>query len=141
MARVTHCLLMAHSARFLKRVKGHPRLWPNTPELIIPAPTIPTKPVSVLPSGWASPRGADISIPFSVTRTSIGQQVPVYTDYKNGRSRMITIIRKVTGNVDALVEELRRITGGAEVTARLGRVEIEGDRAKEVKTWLMSIGF
>ena len=65
----------------------------------------------------------------------------MYTDYKNGRSRKLTVIRRVSGNVDALVEELRRVTGGAEVIARLGRVEIEGDRAKEVKTWLMAIGF
>ena len=139
--RFTQALELAHSARFLKRMRGHPRLWPQVPEIELPSPSIPTKPVAVLPSGWASPRGAEKSIPFTVTRTTIGQQVPVYTDYKNGRSRKLTVIRHVSGNVDALVEELRRVTGGAEVIARLGRVEIEGDRAKEVKTWLMAIGF
>jgi large subunit ribosomal protein L49 len=139
--RFTLALQFAHSARFLKRMRGHPRLWPQEPEIELASPVIPTKPVAVLPSGWASPRGADVSVPFSVARTAIGQQVPVYTDYKNGRSRKLTVIRRVSGNVDALVEELRRVTGGAEVTARLGRVEIEGDRAKEVKTWLMAIGF
>ena len=36
--------------------------------------------------------------------------------------------------------ELRRLTGGASVVARPGRIEIEGDRCREVKAWLMSLG-
>jgi large subunit ribosomal protein L49 len=76
-----------------------------------------------------------------VERTTAGRQLPVYTDYKNGRSRTLTLVRKVSGDVPFLVEELRRVTGGAAVAAKLGRVEIEGDRAKEVRAWLAGLGF
>lgn len=94
----------------------------------------------------ANGRSADVvdlfcCSPPQVSRTSKGQQIPVYTDFKNGRTRQLTVIRRITGNVDALREELRKVTGGAAVSVRPGRVEVEGDRSKELKTWLMGLGF
>jgi large subunit ribosomal protein L49 len=76
-----------------------------------------------------------------VERTTIGRSLPVYTDFKNGRTRSLTVVRHVRGNAGALVEELRRVTGGAEVTARPGRIEVEGNKAAEIKTWLAGLGF
>jgi large subunit ribosomal protein L49 len=76
-----------------------------------------------------------------VLRTSKGAQVPVYTDYKNGRTRSLTIIRKITGDTAALAREVVRVTGGAAVAVHPGRVEVEGDRSKQLKMWLMGLGF
>ena len=53
----------------------------------------------------------------------------------------MTVVRRVGGNVNVLVDELRRVTGGASVEARLGRIEVEGNKAREIKTWLAGIGF
>jgi large subunit ribosomal protein L49 len=78
---------------------------------------------------------------MQVHRTTKGKQIPIYTDFKNGRTRELTILRRGTGNVEALREELRRVTGGAEVHVRPGRIEVEGNRSKELKTWLMGLGF
>jgi len=38
-------------------------------------------------------------------------------------------------------EEIRRITGGANVDIHPGRLEIEGNRSKEIKLWLAGLGF
>ena len=39
------------------------------------------------------------SVPFNVRR-SRSNNLPVYLDYKNGRARIITIIRNVEGNLE-----------------------------------------
>lgn len=79
--------------------------------------------------------------PSQVSRTTLGKQVPVYTEFKNGRTRRLTVVRRVTGSEAALARELYRVTGGATITVHAGRVEVEGDRSKELKTWLMGLGF
>jgi large subunit ribosomal protein L49 len=142
--------LLAHSQRQLRRARGHPRTWPAAPDVAVPAPALAPPPAAAaapllaraLPSGWAPPlpAAATAALPFHVARTTLGRQVPVYSEYKNGRSRRLTLVRRVSGDAEALVEELRRVTGGASVVARPGRIEIEGDRCREVKNWLMSLG-
>jgi large subunit ribosomal protein L49 len=79
--------------------------------------------------------------PLQVDRTTVGRSLPVYTDFKNGRTRSLTVVRHVRGDAAAFAEELRRVTGGAEVVVRPGRVEVEGNKAAEVKTWLAGLGF
>ncbi len=76
-----------------------------------------------------------------ITRTTVGKQLPVYIDIKNGRTRLLTVVRKVGGSEGALADELRRVTGGARVELRPGRVEVEGNKVAEVKTWLAGLGF
>jgi large subunit ribosomal protein L49 len=76
-----------------------------------------------------------------VLRTSKGGQIPVYSDFKNGRTRELTIVRRVSGDVHALARELYRVTGGAKVAVHPGRLEVEGARTRELRTWLMGLGF
>jgi len=76
-----------------------------------------------------------------VTRTTKGNQIPVYTDFKNGRTRELTVVRRIEGDAAALAKELYRVTGGAAVEVRPGRVEVAGGRAKEIKSWLAGLGF
>lgn len=40
-----------------------------------------------------------------VSRTAKGKQLPVYTDYKNGRTRVLTVVRKVAGDVEVRLSE------------------------------------
>jgi large subunit ribosomal protein L49 len=132
-----------HSKSFLKRKMGHPASRPQRPAPAdVEPPRIPTQPVCATASGWAPPSGASTaSLPFQVRRTLVGNQLPVYRDYLNGRTRTMTIIRKVEGDAQALAEEVVRVTGGASVTVRPGRVEVEGDRADQLKLWLGGVGF
>lgn len=78
---------------------------------------------------------------LQVSRTPKGNQIPVYTEFKNGRTRELTIVRRISGDVKALAAEIGRVTGGAHVNVTLGGLEIEGNRSKEIKYWLMSLGF
>ena len=50
-------------------------------------------------------------LPFSVTRTPVGKQLPVYTDYKNGRTRVVTLLRKYEGDETVLADEVQRVCG------------------------------
>ena len=78
---------------------------------------------------------------MQVLRTAKSNMIPVYTDFKNGRTRELTIVRRVTGDVDALAAELGRVTGGARVAVRPGRIEVTGSRAPELRAWLAGLGF
>lgn len=59
-----------HSQRTLKRMRGHPRVWPEATADDVPAvepPVYPVQPVSPLPSGWAPPSGnVPPGLPFRV---------------------------------------------------------------------------
>jgi hypothetical protein len=52
------------------------------------------------PSGWRPPiKELHEHLPYRVERV---QQVnlPVYTDYRNGRTRKLTILRKINGDIE-----------------------------------------
>lgn len=49
-------------------------------------------------TGQPAPPGSKADIPFRVTRTK-SRNLPVYLDYKNGQTRVLTLIRKIDGNV------------------------------------------
>ncbi len=78
---------------------------------------------------------------MQITRTSKGKQLPVYSDIRNGGTRTITVVRRVTGDTQFLAEELRRLTGGAEVEVKIGKVEVEGNRVAHIRNWLGGLGF
>ena len=67
--------------------------------------------------------------------------LPVYTDFKNGGSRIVTVVRRYTGDARALAAELGRVLGGRPVAVCNGRLEVEGNHAAQVKTWLAGLGF
>ncbi|KDN37945.1 hypothetical protein K437DRAFT_259598 [Tilletiaria anomala UBC 951] len=51
--------------------------------------------------------GSGVS-PYTVERCGpSGSSLPVYTEYKNNRSRVFTIVRKVSGDVDALKRDMQ----------------------------------
>ena len=38
---------------------------------------------------------------WQVARTEFGKQLPIYSDFRNGRTRKVTILRKIDGDVEA----------------------------------------
>jgi len=97
-------------------------------------------PKSDKPSGWLEPLGNTEHLPFKVFRTK-SHQLPVYTDFKYGGARVITILRKYAGNTKELKEELSRLLGGAEILERPGRFEVKGNYVSDIKLWLKKLGF
>jgi large subunit ribosomal protein L49 len=77
--------------------------------------------------------------PFRVARSRMGN-FPIYTDIRNGGSKVVTILRKYTGDVPALASELEAVTG-KEVTAYHGRLEVRGRHAPVIAEWLGKLGF
>ena len=67
--------------------------------------------------------------------------MPVYTDYKIGGMKKVTIVRKLTGDIDEFKNELRKITSNSTIEEKVGRVEISGLHSEKVKLWLRRLGF
>lgn len=78
--------------------------------------------------------------PFHVFRSRMGN-LPIYTDWRGGgRTRMVTILRKYSGDVNALKREVERV---CEARADLfhGRMEVKGNHREKLGKWLSNLGF
>jgi large subunit ribosomal protein L49 len=137
------------SNRQIRRRLGHParqrvlsRL-PQEEKEIPPLKYEPTYvPEKVSYNGWApAPEEPLPNLPFHVKRTAVGLQLPVYRDYRNGRTRVLTILRRYRGDEEELRSEMSKVCEGKEVVIRPGRLEVSGDYSHEVKKWLTGLGF
>lgn len=125
---------LSSAARLVKRPKWEP---PNS----LKYPLMEIDASIVRPSQWAPPMGGYDSLPFRIFRTTKGKQIPVYTDYKNGRSRCLTLVRRFRGDVRELAEEMSRVCDNRPVAIRPGRVEVVGNYRGRVSEWLQRLGF
>ncbi|KAI9480882.1 MAG: mitochondrial large subunit ribosomal protein-domain-containing protein [Benjaminiella poitrasii] len=83
------------------------------------------------------------SVPaYSVART-VNKGLPVYSDYKNGGTRLLTVIRKVQGDSTALMKDISTDFPEAvvRINPRTQHVIIKGHHVNEVKEWLIHKGF
>uniref|UniRef100_A0A7S2I3X0 Large ribosomal subunit protein mL49 n=1 Tax=Helicotheca tamesis TaxID=374047 RepID=A0A7S2I3X0_9STRA len=154
-----------HSSRQINRLfKKHPanervatRLGQVREQLPPPTPKYP--PIfepRVLSNGWSKPPSQEDfdmpEYPFKVERTrnkpndAIGF-LPVYSKVRIGGTKKTTVIKKVSGDVDAFLTELRGTLGLSAndndvVRIRTGgAIEVNGNRTREVKEWLAGLGF
>ncbi|KAL9652305.1 hypothetical protein ABK040_011963 [Willaertia magna] len=80
-------------------------------------------------------------LPYHVSRSKFGQ-LPIYLDYKNGRTKVITIVRKIKGDVEKLKEDIKRITGEEEIVLRAGNnIEVKGNHSRILRLYLRGVGF
>jgi large subunit ribosomal protein L49 len=81
---------------------------------------------------------------YFVHRT-VSRALPVYTDYRNGRTRRLTIIRKVDGDAQQLradlIKELEIPQEHVTVNKLNGHVTVKGIVARDVTEWLSGKGF
>lgn len=77
---------------------------------------------------------------FRVFRSNYNE-LPVYHDYRNGRTRRLTLVRKYVGDAEALSRELARVCNQTQVEIRTGRIEIKGLHKEKVVAYLESLGF
>ncbi|TMW69467.1 hypothetical protein Poli38472_001623 [Pythium oligandrum] len=138
-----------HSNRQIRRRTRHPaalRAQQRNPKPEVEVPPLKYEPTYVPEkvsfNGWSpAPEQPLPNLPFFVKRTAVGLQLPVYRDYRNGRTRVLTILRRFNGDEGELQAEMSKICGGKDVVLRPGRLEVTGDHASEVKKWLVGLGF
>lgn len=99
-------------------------------------------PESVSHNGWsAAPESPLPGLPFHVKRTTHGLQIPVYRDFRSGGTRVMTLIRRHSGDLEELASEMSKVCGGKQAVIRPGRIEVAGDYLHPVKQWLVGLGF
>lgn len=91
-------------------------------------------------SGWAPPPEKLPDLPFLILRAGIQKSLPVYTDYKGGGTKIVTILRKIVGNIDEVKLEVEKVVGKS-VEVRPGKIVIDGNYHKRIKLWLIGLGF
>ena len=78
-------------------------------------------------TAWTPPPPSPpTTLPFAVDRTTVGSSLPVYTDYKAGRTKVVTILRRCRGDIDELKGEMEKVVGKP-VTIRPGKLVVDGN--------------
>jgi hypothetical protein len=75
-----------------------------------------------------------------VERSHPGDALPVYTDLVSSGTRVITILRKIKGDIGELQSEVEKVVG-KEVALRPGKIVIEGRYKRRIQMWLTGLGF
>jgi large subunit ribosomal protein L49 len=89
---------------------------------------------------WAPPPKSIPDLPFVVERTVVGSSIPVYTDYKAGGTKVVTILRRCKGDITILKSEMEKVVG-KKVDIKPGKLVVDGNFSKRLKVWLLSLGF
>ena len=86
------------------------------------------------------PLGNTTDLPFQIERTNTNN-LPVYTEFKNYKRDSYTVVRKVSGDVETLVQELSKVTSNSAIYTQTGSLKIKGLHTKEIKRYLYGLGF
>jgi large subunit ribosomal protein L49 len=123
------------------KLKAHPEVLLKIDLMTQPLPPLKYK-LQELPENEAfpAPLGGTENLPFMIERTHLGN-LPVYSEYRNNRSKKVTIIRKLYGDSGEFSEELSKVVSNAVIEERNGRIEVKGIHTKNIKTWLLRLGF
>jgi hypothetical protein len=78
-------------------------------------------------------------LPFSVERTQL-KTLPVYTDVKGGRTKVITMLCKCSGDIQTLKDDMQKVCDNKEITVRAGKLLVTGDYKSRIKIWLTGLG-
>jgi len=95
------------------------------------------------PSGWVPPAENPPDLGFNIRRSRTNN-IPVYTNLRNSGTRVITTVRKVSGDLKALEKCLRYKLGDDKVyqiNEITSCVKVKGHHKKEVTKLLLELGF
>eukprot|EP01100_Stratorugosa_tubuloviscum_P000236 TRINITY_DN104_c1_g1_i1.p1 TRINITY_DN104_c1_g1~~TRINITY_DN104_c1_g1_i1.p1 ORF type:complete len:179 (+),score=70.98 TRINITY_DN104_c1_g1_i1:78-539(+) len=112
---------------------------PKTKKLKPRKPDFIDLPPSPTPSGWRPPSGADLKLDFFISRTP-SKNLPVYLAYKNGRTRCVTIVRKIEGDINKFQKVLEDYIG-EKTKRRVATIEVKGNKLRSIRAWLLSKGY
>ncbi|KAI8381332.1 ribosomal protein L49/IMG2 [Radiomyces spectabilis] len=82
---------------------------------------------------------------YFVSRTA-NKGLPVYSEFKNGGTQQLTIIRRIEGNAEALKNEILPLFPDApkdhiRINPTNNHIIIKGVYVNEIKEWLVNKGF
>lgn len=79
---------------------------------------------------------------YTIKRTT-NKGLPVYSEYKNGGTRLLTIVRRIEGDSNALIKDINADFPEAVVSLnpKTQHVTIKGHHVNEIKEWLITKGF
>lgn len=97
-------------------------------------------PVVIPKTHWTAPPSSLPNLPFAVDRTEVGASLPVYTEFKGGRTKIVTILRKCRGDISSLKRDMEKIVGKP-VAVRPGKLVVDGNYHIVLKKWLAGLGF
>lgn len=82
-------------------------------------------------------------LPYFVERTFVGKNLPIYTEYKSGGNKVITVIRKIFGSIDEFKKDIQSHDPHFKIEKRddLQQLKIEGNKCKEIRKFLLRKGF
>ncbi|KAH6872618.1 hypothetical protein J4E91_001000 [Alternaria rosae] len=93
-----------------------------------------------------TPRAPKLSLPppkYAVSR-SANKNLPIYTDYKRGGNLHLTTVRKITGDISALRDELRVFLNKKNEDVKINSVTqhviVKGHHPAEIATFLKARG-
>lgn len=86
------------------------------------------------------PLGNTAHLPFHVQRTK-SENLPVYRDYRRGRHTKMTIIRRISGDFEELMAELKKVCSNADVESKVGKIIVRGLHKHVVIDYLTRLGF
>jgi hypothetical protein len=89
---------------------------------------------------WSPQPETSPDLPFGVDRTLTGKALPVYTEYIAGGTKVVTLLRKCKGDIGILKAEVEKVVGKT-VEVKAGKLLIEGNYDRRLKTWLTGLGF
>ncbi|KAJ3211221.1 hypothetical protein HK099_008058 [Clydaea vesicula] len=80
---------------------------------------------------------------YVVHRTAKGGWLPIYSEYKHGRTQLTTIIRRIEGNTEALVKDIATIIPGERIKVKenTNHVVIKGNYVEVLRDWFTVQGF
>ncbi|KAJ1887070.1 mitochondrial 54S ribosomal protein img2 [Coemansia sp. S100] len=83
-----------------------------------------------------------VTYPYFIHRTRF-QSLPVYTDVKNGKTRKLTIVRRIEGDLEALRSDMSKALSDSSIQIKKAsqQLVIKGERSDEVRAWLTRSGF
>lgn len=94
----------------------------------------------------ASSQALNLSLPppkYAVSR-SVNKNLPIYTDYKRGGNLHLTTVRKITGDVSALRDELRvflnKKNEDVKINSVTQHVVVKGHHTSEIAEFLKARG-
>mmetsp|Transcript_13202 Transcript_13202/g.19731 ORF Transcript_13202/g.19731 Transcript_13202/m.19731 type:complete len:100 (+) Transcript_13202:3-302(+) len=80
------------------------------------------------------------TLEFKIERT-LSNNLPIYSEYRKGRTQFHTILRKYKGDEQVLKSHVQHIVGNNEIKVKGSQMVIRGDHRKELTKYFSELGF
>ncbi|KAI9204106.1 mitochondrial large subunit ribosomal protein-domain-containing protein [Polychytrium aggregatum] len=80
---------------------------------------------------------------YNVKRTTVAGWLPVYSDFRNNRSRHLTLIRRIEGDIERLAKDLEQIIPPQNIVVNplTHSIRLKGNYVNQIRDWLTARGF